>query len=376
MKLTSLINIFGKKKSSASKPDSLGDDLEEDIADDLGSGAGDDLGDLDEEGSAAAGDYTLKEKFLAWWDGVDVKTVRARRGADDHDDDAPDDDLPAKGAGKPPAKEENGKEEKAPDKIDMVGEWSPLRIEVAEKIWGQGYISPGVAEDILEMVKPLGINPKQSLADLGAGLGGAARTISEKFELWVIALEADRNLVAAGMKQSTDAGMAKKAPVEICDLEKLDFNGKKYDVIISKEIFFTVKGKKQLFKAIFESLKPGGQFLFTDFVLTVTDGIGTEEKNWVLSEPIAPEMWSVKQIRDHLASLGFDIRIEEDMTKTYLERFLVGWQNFVNILKHGDFSEDSEEARALLSEAEFWRKREKVLTDGNVRVYRFHAFKK
>ena len=48
--------------------------------------------------------------------------------------------------------------------------WSATRIGVVEKIWGDGFTSPGGDDYIPELVKPLGLNPAMSVLDLAAGL--------------------------------------------------------------------------------------------------------------------------------------------------------------------------------------------------------------
>ena len=54
--------------------------------------------------------------------------------------------------------------------------WSPARCEVVQRLWGDGFSSPGEAEHVMMLVKPLGLNETMSVLDLNPGLGGPTAT--------------------------------------------------------------------------------------------------------------------------------------------------------------------------------------------------------
>ena len=54
--------------------------------------------------------------------------------------------------------------------------------------------SPGGREHILTMVETFGLDPAMTVLDLGAGLGGATRTMCSKFGVWVTGFEVDEAL--------------------------------------------------------------------------------------------------------------------------------------------------------------------------------------
>ena len=59
---------------------------------------------------------------------------------------------------------------------------------------------------------------------------------------------------------------------------------------------------------------------------------------------------------------------------------MAGWAKFMSDLRHKDFHGKGrlagEKGELPIEEAERWLRREKVLTSGDVRVFRFDAFKK
>jgi len=300
---------------------------------------------------------SLRARFRAWWDGTDV-------GAPPAEPDLP---VPRTRVAK-----EEPVDLDVPERPKEV--WTPARIKVAERIWGAGYVSPGGTEHIMRLIKPVGLNPKMSFADLNAGAGGAGRAVSEAYGMWVTAMEPNEVLAAHGMEESTMAGMAKKVPIIAYDPESVELRPNGFDCVFVKEMFYTVVNKRHLFGTVAKSLKKNGHLLFTDYVLARTDHMEEPTQNWAAHEPIRPEMWSIKQTRDYLEKQGLEIRIEDDMTDEMCQLILAGWGEALQNFRPGHF--EPELGEALLAEAELWARRLGVLQSGDVRVYRVHALKR
>lgn len=311
-----------------------------------------------EEKPAAKNGYSFAQRLKAWWNGYELPplaaeaekelvTPRTRSGPD-----------------KPV-------EVEAPEEPRDI--WTPARIKISERVWGAGYISPGGTEHIMNLIKPLALNPKMSVADINAGLGGAGRAIAEVFGMWVTAMEPNDVVAAHGMEESTMAGMGKKVPVVCYDPESFELRPNGFDCIFAKELFYTVVNKRHLFASIVKALKKQGQLLFTDYVLARTDHMEEATQNWAAHEPKRPEMWSIKQTRDYLEKQGLDIRIEDDMTDSMCTLILHAWGEALGNFRPGHF--EPELGEALLAEAELWARRLAVLQSGDVRVYRVHAIK-
>lgn len=341
---------------------------------------------------------TFRDRFAAWWEGTEP-LPRASAPANDEGADGKAAAAPANGAkpswrerfaawwdgresGAAPSAEElptpksrTAKEAAVDVDVPEIPKevWTPARIKVAERIWGAGYVSPGGTEHIMKLVAPFGLKPKMSIADLNAGAGGAGRAICETFGMWVTAMEPNDVLAAHGMEESTMAGLAKKVPIVAYDPESVELRPNGFDCVFVKEMFFTVVNKRHLFSTIAKSLKKQGQFLFTDYVLAKTDHMEEATQNWAAHEPIRPEMWSIKQIREYLEKQGLEIRIEDDVSEEMCRLILQGWNNAVQNFRPGHF--EPELGEALLAEAELWARRLEVLISGDVRLYRVHALK-
>lgn len=252
--------------------------------------------------------------------------------------------------------------------------WTQSRIDLVQKVWGEGLIGPGGMERILELVKPLGLTPAMTVLDLGAGLGGAARIVADHFGTWVTGFEADQRLTEAGMESSTKAGLGKKAPVQPFDPENFEVKPKSYDSVFSKEFFFTIQDKDRLLRHIEKLLKDQGQIMFTDFVLPKPGHSSRALEVWRASEPVEPVLWAMEDYAEALTDLKLDVRINEDITEETRALITQAWGSYMAGVNRSDL--DNESISAMVEEAELWTRRVKLLESNDLKVYRIHAIKK
>lgn len=292
----------------------------------------------------------FRQRFLAWWNGYQV----------DSDAD-PKFKLPSGG----------------PDhgvRYDAERpRWETARLRITQEVWGEGFSSPGGEDHILNMVKFFALNPSMSVLDLGAGLGGAARTMSQHFGVWVNGLEADKDLAEAGMGISTKAGMGKKAAIEHFDPENLKIKQKSIDCVFSKEFLYTIADKPAFLSALENVMKPRGQLLFTDYVLAERGLASEHTENWTKVEPVTPHPWAVEEYKEALAALRLDIRVVEDHTDQFRAMVTKAWAEFIKVRKNQGVEDD--ESVALVDEVELWARRMKALEAGDLKVIRIHALK-
>ena len=252
--------------------------------------------------------------------------------------------------------------------------WETARLRLVQEVWGEGFSSPGGAEHILNMVKFFGLDPAMSVLDLGAGLGGATRAMSQQFGVWVTGLEASKELAEAGMALSVKAGMAKKAAISNFDPATFEHKPKSIDCVFSKEFFFTVADKPEFLRAVENTMKPRGQLLFTDYVLAKPGQHSKALSKWSEFEPNPPHAWAAQDYQDALAAIHLDIRVVEDHTKQFYRMVTRAWADYiVQLQKRGVSSED---AGALVNEVELWARRMQAIEAGDLKVCRIHALKR
>jgi SAM-dependent methyltransferase len=251
--------------------------------------------------------------------------------------------------------------------------WTATRIQVAEKIWGEGYATPGADDFIPYLVKPLGLTPAMSVLDMSAGLGGTTRFMASTYGCWVTGLEASPVLAAVGQERTAGASMVRQASIAHYDPETFQPPPRKrFDCIFAKEAFAFVKNREALTEAVSACLKPKGQLLFTDYVLGGSDEIGPAVRVWADREPVEPHVQTVAQVSRSLQKNEFDVRITEDITKRHRSQIVRSIQQLIGFLEHHRL--DPETKVAVIDEVELWARRVSAL-DAGLRCYRFLAIK-
>lgn len=297
-------------------------------------------------------DSWMRQRLSAWWDGHDLP------------------ERPAESA----APQATASAEKKDDPRRLLPDrWSPDRIKVSELIWSDGFTFPGGAEHVLKLVKPLGLTKERTILDLGSGLGGAARLIAKTFGTWVTGMEASPTLAKAGMFASEMAGLAKRAPIEWFDPRTVVLQAKKYDAVFARLVFLSLADKKRLLAEIYKALKPGGQLMFIEFVLRAKDATGPKVQAWVSGEEQKPELWTLDEYKNALASSRFDVRVTEDITAEFRGLVLEGWKRLAQNLQPKALK--AEEIASLTREIELWSRRIGALDSGDLRMVRLTGLK-
>ncbi len=297
--------------------------------------------------------FSLRERLTAWWEGYDLLATPAE---------------PAPAA-------EPAEPEAAPDRYEPPKQrWETSRVTLVQKVWGEGFASPGGRNHIVELVNIFGLDPAMRVLDLGSGLGGAARTMCEKFGVWVTGFEADEVLVEAGMGLSVKYGMGEKAPVLAFDPATFEHKQGSVDCVFSKEFLFSVADKNKFLKVIENLLKPKGQFLFTDFVLAKPHLRSPTLESWIENERPTPHPWALEDYEAALAGAKLDVRVAEDITKAFRAMVIKGWADYTETTERGSVGMES--APTLVDEVELWTRRIQAIDSGDLKVCRVHAFKK
>jgi ubiquinone/menaquinone biosynthesis C-methylase UbiE len=249
---------------------------------------------------------------------------------------------------------------------------SPLDpLTVRQWLWGPGFVTPGDAQYVLNLVKPFALNPAMSMLDVAAGLGGAARAISAEFDAYVTAYEHDPELAQRGMAMSVAAGRQKHAPVSVYDPESFELRSGGFDCILGRGATYMVQDKERFMRVLILGLKQRGQLLLNDYVVDPALAGRPELAMWMELQRYPPQLWTLQQYTDCFKSLGFDVRIAEDITAQLKLQIVLGWDN---LLQTVDLKQLPRQHKlAVVNEAERWVKTIIAFDSGAVKAYRFYA---
>ena len=296
----------------------------------------------------------FKRKFSAWWEGDEYVPLPESHIEGDQSNASGDDDQSVNVA-------------------DDV-----LSMAVAQGVWGPGYIQPGNAEHYVEMAKTLALTKKKSMAIIGAGLGGPARDISRATDVWVTAYESRQKAAEEGQRQSSMAGLAKRVAVSHFDPETIDLPEAKYHAIAGFEIFCFIENKERFLQQCEMSLKPSGSLLFTDYV--VKEEVPSDER---LAQLFAakwgkPHLWTPHQYAATISESGLGLRVQEDVTPTYIELIQNAeplWTKLLSDLQGSSNSLQSAIYDSVGMEHAEWVSRLEAMQSGELSIYRYLALK-
>jgi sarcosine/dimethylglycine N-methyltransferase len=118
----------------------------------------------------------------------------------------------------------------------------------------------------VELAHALGILPDVHVLDIGAGLGGPARYLSETFGCSVEGIDASRGIVDAANYLSTRWVGLEEALVSfsVGDASNLSFPDSSFDLVWMQHVAMNVADRERLYNEVYRVLRPGGRFATYD----------------------------------------------------------------------------------------------------------------
>jgi cyclopropane fatty-acyl-phospholipid synthase-like methyltransferase len=249
--------------------------------------------------------------------------------------------------------------------------WHAEPGEISEKMWGDGFVTPGGSVISGMLIKPLGLTKEMSVLDLSAGLGGRIRRTAEETGAYVTGLEPDASVAERGMQLSVKAGKSKHAPITHYVADKLALN-RSYDCIIARETFYRMANRSAFFAKIGQHTKPRGQIAFTDYIVNPEHRDHPAILAWKNFEKNADPPGLV-ELAEAWAKAGFNLRVNEDLTEFYKTEVRVGLKRLMQFLVSG-IQPDEETSYAVLRRIETWKYRMAAM-DAGMKFHRFYGTK-
>ncbi len=251
--------------------------------------------------------------------------------------------------------------------------WSVGRLEICERLWGEGCLNPFNSEFMIGRLRLLDMDESNSLLQLGAGLGGTTRSMAEQIGIWVTGYETDENLLEIAKMRNQMAGMSKKAAISRFRPDAPKFKANGFNAALANESLTLIENKDVIIQSVAKSLRSNGHFIMVDYVLPSGDPPNPNVMNWYNKEPEKPKLWTARRTYDTIKDAGLDVRVAEDFTSEYRSMVLNGWIKLLSGLTKKELTPDF--AAVLIKECEFWIYRISALDSGGLKVYRYHAIK-
>ena len=252
-------------------------------------------------------------------------------------------------------------------------DYDDTHINFLETLWGEGFLSPGGANEVDLIIGEVDLNQKRIL-DFGCGCGGAIFHIAEKYSVSeLLGVDIEGSVINRAKHLAAKKSFQQVAKFQLIKPDQLPLKESSFDVVFSKDALIHVPDKKQIFTQIYKVLKPGGHLIAGDW-MTWDKGYRTAEmQGYLNAEGLDFHMSSLSSYNLDLIGAGFASICLQDRQEWYLAKAT----QELNSLKN----ELNDEIIGILGynealrQIEVWEKMIVVLKSGEHRPGHFSAIK-
>src|ERR1700722_19204270 len=245
------------------------------------------------------------------------------------------------------------------DQDSEVGEYDSLM----QLIWGDGFLSPGGAEEVAYLLEGSDIRGCKVL-DIGAGLGAIDRLLVTQHGAGsVLGIDPAPVLLKQMDVRMAQAQLADRIQSLCVTPGPLPFESESFDVVFSKDAIVHIPDKAALYADIRRILRPGGRFIASDWLRGGTGAYSAEMLEYFRLEGIAYNMATLDDCAAALKQAGVvDVEVR-DRNEWYFalaqreleameghlkpviierigaeraEHFVANWRQLVLVLRRGE----------------------------------------
>ena len=157
--------------------------------------------------------------------------------------------------------EEYAKMPRSKDGLSAAGEWRQLK----------PLFTPLVGKKVL---------------DLGCGYGWHCSFAAEQGAVKVLGLDLSRKMIEEAKRRNAE----KRIEYRVCGIEEYEYPENKWDCVVSNLALHYIADLDKIFQKVYQTLKPGGNFLFNIEHPVFTAGVG---QDWVYTAEGKPQYWPI-----------------------------------------------------------------------------------
>ena len=249
------------------------------------------------------------------------------------------------------------------------------RADWADRLWQEGYALPGGEAEVQRLAGLLPLSPATTLLLLGHDAGGAAGCIARRSGAWVAAHQCDPLL--AGRMEARLRPLGRRVAVQPWDPAAPQFRARYHHHALALEPLRAGADPARLLTAMAAALKPGAQLVLLDLVAAAAPpDAGRPDRamrRWMQLEARAAPPPDQAALEAALAAAGFHLHVAEDVGPRHCAAALEAWARLIGGLRGPGRPPSNAAAAGLIAEAEAWLLRQRLLGNGALRLFRWHA---
>ena len=143
-------------------------------------------------------------------------------------------------------------------------EYSDALVDFLEVLWGEGYLSPGGAEEVARVLDRVDLTDRHVL-DIGCGSGGIALSLAADYgAAHVTGIDVEDTVLGKAQYRAAARGLEGRVEFRKVAPGPLPFADGHFDVVFSKDAIVHIPDKAAVFADIHRVLVPGGQLAASD----------------------------------------------------------------------------------------------------------------
>ena len=183
--------------------------------------------------------------------------------------------------------------------------YPPRMIAMLEAVWGEGFLSPGGAEEVARVVGHHDLAGKTVL-DIGCGAGGIDIALVRNHGAgYVVGIDVEDSVLDRARALITAAGMVGRIGVVKVAPGPLPFPPAAFDVVFSKDSIVHITDKAALMAEVFRVLRPGGWFIASDWLIGTEGAPSPEMAAYIAAEGLDFGMASPARYAAAMTGAGF-----------------------------------------------------------------------
>ncbi|WP_127112587.1 methyltransferase domain-containing protein [Shimia sediminis] len=178
-------------------------------------------------------------------------------------------------------------------------------IRFLEDMWGEGFLSPGGADEAALVVEGLDLSGKTVL-DIGCGSGAIAVLLAEKLgAARVVGIDVEEPVCAAARNRAEQKGLSDRIEIRLVEPGPLPFDNESFDVVYSKDSIIHIPDKEALCTDAYRVLRPGGWLAASDWLIKHDDEPSPEMRDYIRAEDLDFAMASPARYNTAMQAAGF-----------------------------------------------------------------------
>src|ERR1700694_6232790 len=152
------------------------------------------------------------------------------------------------------------------DQDSEIGEYDSAMQTLLQLIWGDGFLSPGGADEVACVLEGSDIRGCK-LLDIGAGLGVIDQLlVTQHGAASVVGIDVDPVLLKQMDARIARAQLGDRIESVCVTPGPLPFESESFDIVFSKDSIVHIPDKAALYADIHRILRPGGRFIASDWL--------------------------------------------------------------------------------------------------------------